>query len=60
MIHIVKGGGQWVSLYSVRLGMKGLLVQDSPPADSCYVLVQGTVSAAEYWLIPGRQEIDPT
>ena len=44
---IVPGGAQWLSWLSVRLGIEGLLVRDSPPAESlCCVLEQGTLSTA--------------
>ena len=38
---------QWLSWYSVRLGIEGLLVQASPKAESlCCVLEQDTLSDA--------------
>ena len=37
---------QWLSWYSVRLGIEGLLVRVLPPAESlCYVLEQDTLSS---------------
>ena len=38
--------------------IKGLLVQDSSPAESlCCVLEQDTLFVALYWFNPGRQDI---